>query len=187
MYQNRGITNKSQNIWLIPDSVNCSVNVLTFEWNRWSSNWRFYCSSFMCERLNQMDKYWKRLTVCSFCCILHLCITTTHICLFLPFWNLPSLLCLREEILRAIFRYLFITADDHMISHLRFYINKIPLDTWANTYSSIYIYEFTTYVKTSQLHTCFMFCIHGSLEWILFCNSKYFGNDFQSGIKPLCH
>ena len=126
VYQNRGITNKSQNIWLIPDSVNCSVNVLTFEWNRWSSNWRFYCSSFMCERLNQMDKYWKRLTaVCSFCCILHLCITTTHICLFLPFWNLPSLLCLREEILRAIFRYLFITADDHMISHLRFYINWI--------------------------------------------------------------
>ena len=120
VYQNRGITNKSQNIWLIPDSVNCSVNVLTFEWNRWSSNWRFYCSSFMCERLNQMDKYWKRLTVCSFCCILHLCITTTHICLFLPFWNLPSLLCLREEILRAIFRYLFITADDHMISHWGF-------------------------------------------------------------------
>ena len=143
VYQNRGITNKSQNIWLIPDSVNCSVNVLTFEWNRWSSNWRFYCSSFMCERLNQMDKYWKRLTVCSFCCILHLCITTTHICLFLPFWNLPSLLCLREEILRAIFRYLFITADDHMILHLiwictLWFENKFPLwlGTWANNQKS---------------------------------------------------
>ena len=25
-----------------------------------AQTWRFHCSSFMCERLNQMDKYWKR-------------------------------------------------------------------------------------------------------------------------------
>ena len=66
----RGITNKSQNskqlaesrsIWLIPDTV------WIVPWMYWHLNgtveaqtWRFHCSSFMCERLNQMDKYWKR-------------------------------------------------------------------------------------------------------------------------------
>ena len=75
-------------------------------WMYWHLNgtveaqtWRFHCSSFMCERLNQMDKYWKRTyTFKSLYTTYWLLVTDSTVC-----FAIQEFVC--REISRGIFRF----------------------------------------------------------------------------------